>query len=242
MLGLAAQERVTLCCAVTDPLPTNDSVAGDFAALLTKASAAVAVPEDCGMNVNVKGIECPAGMFKGGEIPLTVNSPLVRAIEETVTAEPVALSVPLKDTFEPTGTVPKFKVLGTTVNCPGTVSLPESAMFRRGFEAVDRIKRSPELTPELPGANTTLKVKLCPEASVVGNDIPLTLKAGLDMLAWDKVTLVPPVFVRVSFSVCDPPGERFPNFRFAGEAAIVPALPFLTPAPEKVTVEEAFFL
>lgn len=208
MLLLAPQERVTLCCAATTPLPITDSVVGDFAALLTKSSVAVAVPEACGKNVTVKGIECPAGMLKGVEIPLSLNSTFVVVTEEIVTAEPVALSVPLRAPFEPTGTLPKFTVLGTSVNCPALVSFPESAMFRRGFEAVEITARSPELAPEVPGANTTLKVRLCPDASLTGSDMSLTLNAGLDTLAFDTVTLVFPVFVRVSFSVCDPPGGR----------------------------------
>lgn len=243
MLLLPAQERVTLWwCAATAPLPITDSMTGDFAALLTKSSVAVAVPEDCGENVTVKGIECPARMFTGVEIPPTVNSIFVVVTEETVTAEPVALSVPLRDPFEPTGTLPKFNVLGDSVNCPCAVSLPESAMLRRGFEAVERIKRSPEVTPEVPGANTTRKVKLCPDARLTGSDMPATLNAGLDMLACDTVTLVLPVFVRVSFSVSDSPGGMFPNLSIAGEAAIVPSATFGMPVPNRATVEEAFLL
>jgi len=181
-------------------------------------------------------------MLKGVEIPLSLNSTFVVVTEEIVTAEPVALSVPLREPFEPTGTLPKFNVFGSSVNCPALVSLPESAMFRRGFEAVETTKRSPELTPEVPGANTTLKVRLCPGASGVGSDMPVTLNAGLDTLAFDKVTLVFPVFVKVSFNVCDPPGERFPNFRLAGEAAIVPTPTFRMPTLDRATVEEAVFM
>lgn len=239
---LPPQERLTLCFAAITPLPITDSVAVDFAALLTKSSVAVAAPEDCGENVTMKGIECPARMFTGVEIPPTVNSILVVVTEETVTAEPVALSVPLRAPFEPTGTLPKFNMLGDSVNCPCAVSLPESAMFRRGFEAVEITKRSPEVTPEVPGANTTPKVKLCPDARLTGSDMPVTLKAGLDTLACDIVILVLPVFVRVSFSICDPPGGMFPNFRIAGAAAIVPSATFGMPVPNRATVEEAFLL
>jgi hypothetical protein len=177
VLLLASQERVTLCCSAITPLPITDSAVADLAALLTKSSVAVARPEDCGKNVTVKGIECPAGIFKGVEIPLGLNSTFVVVIEEIVTAEPVAVSVPLREPFEPTGTLPKFNVFGASVSCPALVSLPESGMFRRGFEAVEKTERSPELTPEVPGANTTLKVRLCPGASGIGSDMPMTLNA-----------------------------------------------------------------
>lgn len=114
-------------------------------------------------------------------------------------------------------------------------------MFRREFEAEEITKRSPEVTPEVPGANTTRKVKVCPDARLTGSDMPVTLKAGVDTLACDIVTLVLPVFVRVSFSICDPPGGTFPNLRIASEAAIVPSPTFGVPVPDRATIEEDFF-
>lgn len=136
MLLLAPQERVTLWCGATAPLPITDSMAADFSALLTKARVAVAVPEDCGENVTVKGIECPARMFKGAEIPPTVNSKFVVVTEEIVTAEPVAVRVP-QSPFEPTGTLPKFNVLATA----STVQAPSRSPRARCSGGSSKLKR-----------------------------------------------------------------------------------------------------
>jgi len=72
-------------------------------------------------------------------MPPSRNSPLLLVPEEIVTGEPVALSVPDRDVFEPVLTLPKFKFAGDSVNWPGALSLPESAMFSCGFEASERI-------------------------------------------------------------------------------------------------------
>ena len=52
----------------------------------------------------------------GSEIPPSRNSPLVLVPEEIVTGEPVALSVPDRDAFDPVLTLPKFKFAGDSVN------------------------------------------------------------------------------------------------------------------------------
>jgi hypothetical protein len=189
-------------------------------ALLTKARLAAAVPEVCGKKVTVKGTDWPAVRATGNEIPLRTNSALVLVPEEIVTDELVALSVPVKDAFDPVVTLPKFNAVGATVNWPDAVSLPERGMFSCELEAFERIARLPETEPETVGVKTTLNVRLCPAPRLADSDKPLTVNAPLDTAACETVTLAVPLLVSVSVKVREPPAWRFPKLRLAGEAAI----------------------
>ena len=57
---------------------------------------AVAVPLACGLKVTVNEALWPAAMVEGSEMPLRANSEVLVVAEETVTLEPVALSVAVK--------------------------------------------------------------------------------------------------------------------------------------------------
>jgi hypothetical protein len=202
--------------------------------LLTRERLATAAPEVCGKKVTVKGTDWPTARVAGNEIPLRTNSALVLVPEEIVTDDPVTVSVPFKAARDPVLTLPKFKAAGTSDSCPGLFPLPESAMFSWGSEALERIARFPEIAPETVGVKTTLKVRLCPAPKFRGKDKPLTVKAPLDMLTCEIVTLVDSVLVRISVKLCEPPGGRFPKLRLTGEAEIRPAAE--TPEPDNATV------
>jgi hypothetical protein len=188
--------------------------------LLTNESVAVAVPDTCGRNVTVNGIDCPAASVVGIEIPLNTNSVLVLVTEERVTDEPLAVSVPLKTAFEPSVTLPKLNAVGVNDNCPGVAPVPESPIFSWESDAFERIAKAPEAEPETAGEKTTPNVRLCPAARLAGSDSPLTANDPLDMLACEIETLAVPVFVSVSVSVCEVPGRMLPKLKLAGEGAI----------------------
>ncbi len=214
-------------------------------ALLTKARLADALPEVCGKNVTVKGIDWPAARVVGNEIPPSRNSALVVAPDEIVTGEPVALSVPDKEVLDPVLTLPKFKVVGVSINCPGVLSLPDSATFNCGLEASERMERFPVIEPETLGVKTTPNVRLCPAPKLAGRDKPLGVNAALDKLACETVTLVVPVLVRTSVKVWEVPGSRLPKLRVAGVGTIRPAVAI--PAPDNATlavkvVEDAYLV
>lgn len=109
---LEAQFKLTLCCGGDVPLPVNDSLVGEFAALLAKAIVPEAVPPDCGVNVTVTCLFCPAVIVKGNETPLSLNSDDVVEADDTVTFDPVALNVAVKLPICPTTTLPKFNAVG----------------------------------------------------------------------------------------------------------------------------------
>ena len=94
---LAFQERLTLCCVATVPVPTRDSIAGELDALLPIEKRAVAVPLRCGLNVNVNEAVWLAASVKENFSPLTANSELVKVSDDTVTGAPLAdSSLPLQ--------------------------------------------------------------------------------------------------------------------------------------------------
>jgi len=87
------QERSTLCCGGAAPVPVK-VWAGEFEALLVNEPIAEALPDVCGVNVRVNGTLCPAAIVRGKVIPLSENSALVRLAADTLTLDPLALSVP----------------------------------------------------------------------------------------------------------------------------------------------------
>jgi len=87
------QERSTLCCGGAAPVPVKVSAA-EFEALLINELIAEALPDICGVNVSVNGTLCPAAIVSGKAIPLSENSALVTVTADTLTLDPLALSVP----------------------------------------------------------------------------------------------------------------------------------------------------
>jgi hypothetical protein len=164
--------------------------------------------------------------------PLNTNSVLVLSADDSVTDEPLAVSVPLRDALAPSVILPKLSVAGDAVNCPAAAPSPDRAMLSRESDALERMVKVPEIEPEAVGENTTLNVRLCPTERITGNDSPLKVNAALDMLVPEIVALALPVFVRVSVSVCALPGRMLPKLRLGADAAIWP----MVPAPESVSV------
>ena len=113
---LGFQDKLTECCTAAVPEPVTDSTVGEFAALLANAKLAVVAPLACGAKVTVKGRLCPAEIVVGRDTPLTVNSGLLLLAEESVTDEPPAVSVADSFWFEPTATLPKFRLVGDTLS------------------------------------------------------------------------------------------------------------------------------
>jgi hypothetical protein len=91
-VGLPFQERSTLCCGGAAPVPVKVSAA-EFEALLVNEPIAEALPDICGVNVSVNGTLCPAAIVRGKVIPLSENSALVTVAEDTLTLDPLAVSV-----------------------------------------------------------------------------------------------------------------------------------------------------
>jgi hypothetical protein len=107
----------------------------------------------------------------------------------------------------PTVTLPNDTLGGAAPSCPGAVPSPETdkaTLVAEVFLDPDAfaelvVKEALPFTVTLPfteftvfGEKVTVKVALCPGASVTGKDNPLTAKAALLTETCETVTLLPP--------------------------------------------------
>ncbi len=140
------------------PAPVKVSIVGLVSALLLKEMLPEAVPLLCGVNVTLTGVLCPAASASGNETPLKLNSGLLVLADETVTLEPLALSVAVKLLFWPTVMLPKSNAAGDNSNWPDAVAVPESAIDKLEFEASETMTILPLAVPEDLGEKAVLKV------------------------------------------------------------------------------------
>ena len=92
----------------------------------------------------------------------------------TVTFAPVAVRLPEAVPLLPTTTLPRSSVAGATLSWPtADVPAPDSGIVKVESLAVEVIVTFPLALPEEFGVNLTVKVVLCPPASVKGVLIPL---------------------------------------------------------------------
>src|SRR5271170_6657411 len=113
---LAFHERSTLWLWETIPTPLSDSTTTSSPEAPMKVRVAEAEPLDCGTNVTQNPWLPPGGIVNGKESPLRINSGLLLVAEPIVTWVSPAISVPARFALDPTCTVPKFMVAGTTEN------------------------------------------------------------------------------------------------------------------------------
>ena len=76
----------------------------------------------------------------------------------------------------PTVTLPKLRLAGFDPSVPAVTPVPVKAIVRVGFEPFEVIVTVPVAVPAAVGVNVTLKVALCPAASVTGAAMPLMAK------------------------------------------------------------------
>ena|SRR5580704_1373625 len=158
---LAVQDRLTECCGGGVPVPANDSMVGEFEAVLANDRLPDAAPVAEGVNVTVNPTCCPAGITIGYDgNPLSAKTGLFKVSEFTVTLATLAVSVPFSCAFVPTLTLPKFRLVGVTASCPwGTgVPVPLNGMPRFGFDASETIATFPLSLPGEGGVKVTVKV------------------------------------------------------------------------------------
>ena len=72
-----------------------------------------------------------------------------------------------------TCTLPKARLVGFDPSAPAATPVPVNGMFTVGFVAFEVTLTLPLNAPAEGGVNKTLKVELCPAASVTGVLIPL---------------------------------------------------------------------
>ena len=156
--ALSFHERTTSCRGAAVPVPETTSLTAVPEAELVNEIVPDAPPLACGVKFTLNGTLFPAATVIGNEIPLRLNSALLRVADFTVTLVPFALRVAGVDSVAPTTTFPKFKVAGVTLNWPAEAPVPERGTVTELPEE-PRVKDSvPLALPVDAGAKITLKV------------------------------------------------------------------------------------
>jgi hypothetical protein len=203
-------------------VPLAAIVGGVFEALLANEIVAEVLPLAFGAKITVKVALCPAVSVVGSDKPDRVNSELLEVAEETVTLDPLAVSVLVRFFVAPTVTFPKLRLAGLTASWPLAVPMPLSEIARVVLGAFDVTVTVPLADPAALGANCTVNVRLCPAVSCVGVVRPEIENPGPETVAWLKLTVVPPELVSVSDSVLLFPTCTLPNDKLLGFAVSAP--------------------
>jgi len=199
------------------PVPVNPIVNEGFEALEVTVTLPLALPVDVGVKTTWKLVLCPAPSVTGLVTPLRLNPvPLTATCEIVTLVPPVFVTVSRSDELLPTVTVPKLRLVGFDVSRPGETPVAVRGISSAGFDALDMTVTLPVAAPAEVGVNRTLKLVLCPAPTVIGVVTPLKLNPVPLMATPEIVTLVPPVFVRVSESDESLPTVIFPNPRLVG--------------------------
>jgi hypothetical protein len=140
-------------------------------------------------------------MITGSDKPLIANRELLELAAVTVTFVPLALRVPETVALVPATTLPSATGVGAAVKTPGVADpVPVNGMVRLGLEPFDVTVTVPLALVAVSGAKVTVKVAVCPAATVTGGVIPLSVKPVPVTPTREIITLDPPVLVRVSDS------------------------------------------
>ena len=129
--------------------------------MLVKVRVPLAAPDTSGLKVTVNDALWPTGMVTGSGRPPTLNTELFELAAVTVTFAPLAVRLPDAVPLVPTTTLPRPRVVGVTVSCPGAaVPVPDSGIVRLELEAFEVIVTLPlTLSPDA-GVNVTVNVVL----------------------------------------------------------------------------------
>jgi hypothetical protein len=166
----------------------------------------------------------------GSDKPLMANRELLELTAVTVTFAPLALRVPVAVALVPATTLPSAMGVGAAVNTPAVADpVPVKGMVSVGLEPFDVTVTLPLELPAVCGAKVTVKVAVCPAATVTGGVIPVRVNPVPVTPTCEIVTLDPPILVTVSDSAWFFPVCTVPKLRLAGFA---PRAPGPTPVPD----------
>lgn len=158
-------------------MPVAVSVVVATWALLVKLRLALSEPTTSGLYVIVNDALCPAGMIVGSDKPLIAKRELLELAAVTVTFAPVAVRIPEAVPLVPVNTLPTATGAGVALSVPGVLDpVPAREMVNVGLDPFEVTVTLPLALPAEAGAKVTVKLALCPAVSVVGVEIPLSVK------------------------------------------------------------------
>lgn len=179
---LAIQLNVTEWFTCT-PVPESAMVLGEPEALLVTLTEPTSLPAAFGVKITSKVIFCPELRVTGVPAPVRLKPLPVALICDTVTpAFPELVTVTLCVAEDPALTLPNARLVLLNVNvCVTATPVPLSPIVAGEFGALLTTLTVPVTAPAAAGLNCTLKVLVCPDASVTGsvsvprvNPVPVT--------------------------------------------------------------------
>jgi hypothetical protein len=233
LLGFAATEPGA------SPVPESAMLSGEPAASDTIASVVLAALAVAGAKRTVKGKLWFAASVTGTDSPLTKKpAPLTLACEMVTAVPPVLVRVPDLLALLPTCTLPKARLVGVAVNCPGATPVPEIGRTTSLEESVANVTFPVKFPPEV-GANATLSGALFPACRVSGRARLLIENPAPLKVAWLTMRSVPPVLDRVTLLVLLDPTLILPKATDVGVDESCPGGGVVPPggveAPETVS-------
>jgi hypothetical protein len=158
------------------PVPLRGIVKVGFDALELTMTLPLLAPLVNGVNETLNVALCPAVNVTGAEIPLTLNPvPLTATCEIEILVLPVFVTVSDRVLVCAICTLPKLRLVGFDPSAPAAMPVPDRAIFKFGFDAVEVMATLPLTAPTAVGANDTVKLALWPAVSVTGAEIPLSV-------------------------------------------------------------------
>lgn len=143
------------------PVPVRGIVKVGFDASELTVTLPLLAPLDSGVKETLNVALCPAVNVTGAEIPLTLNPvPVTATCEIEMLVLPVFVTVSDKVLVCAICTLPKLRLVGFDPSAPAVTPVPDSGIFKFGFDAVEVMATLPLNAPAAVGANDTLKVVL----------------------------------------------------------------------------------
>jgi hypothetical protein len=143
------------------PVPDRGIFKVGFEAVEVMATLPLTAPAAVGVNETLKLVLCPAVSVSGVVMPLRLNpDPLAVAAEIVMLEPPVFVKVSDKVCLTPTAALPKLRLVGFAPSVPAATPVPDSGIFKVGFDAVEVMATLPLTAPAAVGVNDTLNVAL----------------------------------------------------------------------------------
>jgi len=159
------------------------------------------VPADCGVKLTFNVTLCPAFRVKGNEAPLTENPlPVVWAAPRVRFQERSFVSTTGTVELDPVATGPNGTVEGLAIRDVLVTPPPRTSSTRVAFEAVLENWTVPTVDPAV-AVKLTFKSTLCPAGRTSGRPKLETVNWELLIAIPETVTLVCPLFVRLTTKV-----------------------------------------
>ncbi len=241
---------LTVSAAVPVPVPLSATATAAFAVeLLVIANEPVAAPATVGAYFTVSDAVCFGFSVNGKVTPDIVKpEPLSEGALTVTAAVPVEVKVTGNVALDPTATLPKFRLVGLTVNSLVLEAVPVPLRLTAVLLCLAALLlrvSAPVAALAAVGANFTLSVTDCAGFNVRGKVAPETVKPVPPIVAELIISGAVPVEVTVSGSVEVDPTPTLPKLKLVeltDSCGVVAATPVLLRLTVAVALVEELLL